>query len=236
MESTDPRRRETVLGSPLLRDLAPAVREAVLERAVPRSLERRQVLFREGDEAEAMFLVASGHLKLTQLAADGREVIVRFVGPGEPVAGITALDEGNYPVTAQAAAPAEVLLWPRRVVREICERHPRVRSNLLQTISEHMKEAMDRTRELATERVAQRLARTLLRLARGAGRPAEGGTLLDLALSRQDLAEMAGTTLFTVSRQLSQWEEEGVVETGRERVLLRSIEALEEIAEEFAAS
>jgi CRP/FNR family transcriptional regulator, nitrogen oxide reductase regulator len=90
---------------------------------------------------------------------------------------------------------------------------------------------MSRARELATERVAQRVARNLLRLARQSGREADGGLLIGHPLSRQELAAMAGTTLYTVSRLLSQWEEAGIVETGRLKVLVRSPARLAELAE-----
>jgi CRP-like cAMP-binding protein len=92
----------------------------------------------------------------------------------------------------------------------------------------------ERLRELATERVEQRVARTLLRLARQVGRKVEGGVLIDMPLSRQDLAEMTGTTLYTVSRILSQWEQQHLVETGRERILIRQPHGLVAIAEDLS--
>lgn len=216
----------------LLRGVPAEGAEAALKRAVSRRLDRKQVLFHEGDKAVALYLVESGRLKLTQLAADGQEVLVRFVGPGEMCAAITALEGSAYPVTAQAVAPAKLLVWPREVLRELCDRYPQIQANILGAIAGHMNEAMTRTRELATERVAQRVARTLLRLARQAGRQVEGGVLIDHPLSRQELAEMTGTTLYTVSRLLSQWESDGLVEAGRERVLLRSPEGLSALAED----
>ena len=93
----------------------------------PRRLDRKQVLFREGETAAAMYLVESGRLKLTQLAADGQEVLVRFVVPGEICAGVTALEGSAYPVTAQAVEPAGLLVWPRDVLRELCRVYPRSR-------------------------------------------------------------------------------------------------------------
>jgi len=207
-------------------------RRAALEQAVSRRLDRKQVLFHEGEPAAALYVVESGRLKLTQLAADGQEVLVRFVGPGDACAGVAVLEGSSYPVTAQAVEPSRLALWPREVLRELCERHPQIQTNILRAIAGHLQESMTRTRELATERVAQRVARTLLRLSQQAGREVEGGVLVGHPLSRQELAEMAGTTLFTVSRLLSQWEADGVVEAGRERVLIRSPRRLAELAEE----
>jgi CRP-like cAMP-binding protein len=218
--------------SPLLDGVPAEGRQALLQRAASRRLDRKQVLFREGEPAAALYVVESGRLKLTQLTADGQEVLVRFVGPGEACAGVAVLEGSTYPVTAQAAEPCQLKLWPREVLRELSERYPQIQTNILRALASHLQESMTRTRELATERVAQRVARTLLRLSQQAGREVEGGVLVDHPLSRQELAEMAGTTLFTVSRLLSQWETQGVVESGRERVLIRSPQRLAEMAEE----
>lgn len=220
------------LTSNLLQGVSAEGREAALKRAVSRRLDRKQVLFREGEMAAAMYLLEAGRLKLTQLAADGQEVLVRFVGPGDLCAGVAALEGSAYPVTAQAVETASLLLWPRDVLRELCQRYPQIQTNILRAITGHLQDSMTRARELATERVASRVARTLLRLARQSGRPVDGGILVDHPLSRQELAEMTGTTLYTVSRLLSAWEDEGLVEAGRERVTIRSIAGLEGVAEE----
>lgn len=219
-------------GAALLDGVPAEGREAALKRAVPRRLDRKQVLFHEGEPAAALFLIESGRLKLTQISPDGQEVLVRFVGPGEICAGVAALEGSNYPVTAQAVEPARVLVLSREALRELCSRYPQIQTNILRAITGHLQDSMTRARELSTERVPQRVARTLLRLVRQAGRPVDGGVLVSHPLSRQELAEMAGTTLFTVSRLLSQWEEDGIVEAGREKVLVRSMRGLEELAEE----
>lgn len=203
----------------------------MLQRSVSRRLDRKEILFREGETASAMYLLESGRLKLTQLAADGQEVLVRFVGPGELCAGVAALEGSSYPVTAQAVEPTVLRLWRRDVLRDLCQRYPQIQTDILRAITGHLQDSMTRARELATERVASRVARTLLRLARQSGREVEGGITVDHPLSRQELAEMTGTTLFTVSRLLSGWEDEGIVETGRERVMIRSMERLEALVD-----
>jgi CRP-like cAMP-binding protein len=103
-------------------------------------------------------------------------------------------------------------------------------------MSDRIQELQDRLRELSTERVERRIANTLLRLARQTGQKTPDGIRIDLALSRQDIAEMSGTTLYTVSRTLSRWEQIGIVESGRERVLIRSPHGLVAIAQDLPAS
>jgi CRP-like cAMP-binding protein len=96
-----------------------------------------------------------------------------------------------------------------------------------------MTEVQDRYRELATEKVERRIARTLLRLAAQSGRRVAEGVLIDIPLTRQDIAQMTGTTLFTVSRTLSEWERQGLLSVGRERVVIREPHALVKIAEDL---
>jgi CRP-like cAMP-binding protein len=111
---------------------------------------------------------------------------------------------------------------------------PKLALNAVRMMADHVLEFQERFSQLATERVERRLARSILRLASQAGRKIEDGVLIDLPLSRQDLAEMNGTTLYTVSRIMSQWEEQGLVRLGRERVVIRFPHGLVRIAEDLA--
>jgi cAMP-binding proteins - catabolite gene activator and regulatory subunit of cAMP-dependent protein kinases len=84
-----------------------------------------------------------------------------------------------------------------------------------------------------TERVERRVARALLRLVQEAGRRVDAGVEIDFPVSRQDIAEMTGTTLYTVSRLLSSWEERGIVRSGRQRIILTTPHALVALAEDL---
>jgi CRP/FNR family transcriptional regulator, nitrogen oxide reductase regulator len=223
-------------GASLFRGLASEARGDVLREARERTVGGGGMLFREGDPASALYLAIHGRLKLTQVGADGHEVILRFAGPGEAVAAVALFEEATYPLSAQAVGESRVLAWHPEVLRDLFRRHPQLALNTMQLLSERLREVQERFRELATERVAQRIARSLLRLVRQAGRRVEGGVLIDLPLSRQDLAQMTGTTLFTVSRVLSEWESQGILESGRERVLIRRPHGLVALAEDLPPS
>ena len=172
-------------------------------------------------------------MKLTQIAADGHEVLMRFVTKGDAVAALALFGGAAYPVTAGAVTDTVVVGWSRDVLQEFFQRYPSLAVNAMRLLSERLREVQERFRELATERVAQRIARALLRLVRQAGRRVEAGVLIDLPLSRQDLAEMTGTTLYTVSRVLSEWEQQGILESGRAKVLVRRPHALVALAEDL---
>ena len=162
-------------------------------------------------------------------------VLCAAVAFGElsPEAIIAALENTVYPLAAQAVEDCRALAWDSTTLERLMERFPRLAINGLRLVSQRWHELEERYRELATERVERRVAQTLLRLVRQVGQKVEGGVLIDLPLTRQDLAEMTGTTLYTVSRILSRWEQEQLVETGRERVLIRFPHGLARIAEDL---
>jgi CRP-like cAMP-binding protein len=216
--------------SPLFRGMASPVVEEILAAATLRSLVAGETLFLQGDPVEALFVVESGSLKLSQVTPDGEEVIVRTVGAGAIVVGVAVLDKRTLPVSGVALSDCRVLSWARPRILELAARHPLLRMNVVSTIADRMHDSLSRIRELSTENVGQRVARALLRLMRDSGRPVEGGTLIDQPLGRQELSEMAGTSMFTASRLLARWAREGVLEVGRQRVVVRSPERLEGLA------
>jgi CRP-like cAMP-binding protein len=206
-------------------------RDRWLERSTSVAYRRGQTIARQGDAAQRFFVVETGFLKLLQLTAEGTELIMRFVAPGEPFGGVVALSNAPYPVTAVVVQPSVVRQWPRETVSELLGMTPQVRVNIMREMATHMNEALTRVRELTTERVGQRLAHTLLRLARQCGRPEGTGVLITQPLTRQELADLTGTTLYTVSRTLTQWEAAGLIESRKRLLLVRSLKKLDELAE-----
>jgi CRP/FNR family transcriptional regulator, nitrogen oxide reductase regulator len=213
---------EVVTRSRIFDGLTDADRGTWLDASSLRLLKRRQALARQGEPAHCFYLVESGLLKLVQVTVDGKELIVRFVSAGEPFGGVVALDGAAYPVTALAAEPSRLRAWPREALGPLLHRYPHVRTNIMREMTAHMTDALTRVRELATERVGQRLAHTLLRLMRQGGRPTPDGMLIPHLLTRQELAELTGTTLYTVSRLLSKWEADGVMQTAGRRLIVRA--------------
>lgn len=218
---------------PLFSGLGERELAALQTSAAARSLAKHATLIREGDPAGEFMVVLSGRLKLAQVAADGQEVIVRYLGPGDMCAAVAIFAGNTYPATATAVEATTVLAWRREQVDELLRAIPALAVNAIRVLSGRVRELQDRVRELSTEKVARRIARALIRLARQTGKRVEQGVLLDLPLSREDLAKLTGTTLFTVSRVLSEWEAAGIVETGRERVVICRPHGLVSIAEDL---
>jgi CRP-like cAMP-binding protein len=211
-----------------------------LERAV--RLARRDkrpkgaTLFAQGDPAEAFYLILAGRLKVSQTTSDGQQVIIRYLGPPE-IAGCVAVCGGvPYPATATAVEPTWFLTWTRPRIAELAIRHPEIALNAMRIMGGRTIELQERLKEMHTQRVERRIARTLGRLVVQAGRRTAEGIEIDFPITRQDLAELTGTTLHTVSRTMSQWESAGLVASRRQRVVILRPHALVSIAEDLPGS
>lgn len=220
----------------LFKGLAPDELAIVAQEGRARQLRGGAHLFRQGDRATSLYILLAGSVKMTQLTPEGHQVLLRVAGPGETLGVIAALDDARYPATAQAADSCRLLSWDGDVMLSLMQRIPQLAINALSIMSRRVQEFQDRYRELATERVERRVARALLRLAQQVGRKVEGGILIDLTFTRQDLAEMTGTTRYTISRMLSDWEERGLVEASRERVFIKRPHDLVVIAEDLPSA
>ena len=217
----------------LFRELRPSELASVARAGRRRRAKADAFLFRQGDPGSALYILVEGQVKISQLTPEGHQVLLRVAGPGDMLGAVAVLENERYPATAQAADDCRLLAWDGPAMLALMQRFPQVAINALRIVSSRVREFQDRYRELATERVERRLARALLRLAGQAGRKVEDGVLIDLALTRQDLAEMTGATRFTVSRMLSEWEGQGIIEASRERVLIKRPHNLVIIAEDL---
>ncbi len=224
---------EELQQSPLFRGLSAAQIHEVLRAARTRKLPRDSFLFEQGDPAATLYLLQTGRMRILQVTPEGQQVLLRLVTPGEICGGVALLAGATYPASARAVEDCTALGWEERTLTGLMEQFPRLALNALQLLAGQLQTLQDSYRELATERVERRVARALLRLVRQAGRRVEGGVLIDFPLSREDLAEMTGATLFTVSRILSGWEREGLIESGRQRILIRFPHGLVAIAEDL---
>lgn len=207
--------------------------DEVLQQARPRRYERNAIVFEQGAAAHSFFVLLDGRLKVVQSNADGQQVLVRFVNPGELFGIAAAIGRTEYPGTAVAAAESVALAWPMRYWAELVSRFPSVATNTLRVLGGRLQEQHTKVQEIATQRIERRVAQVLLRLIRQAGRKVETGVLIDFPLTRQDLAELTATTLFTVSRIMSAWEQSGIATSERQRILVRDPHRLLQIAEDM---
>jgi len=207
--------------------------KSFIEHSVVRTIEEDEFFFFQVDPATYFYILVSCRAKLIQSNAAGQQVNLRTIHEWQMFGALGAVRPGaSYPATAQALEPSSALAIKSDFLHDAMQTRPYLNFGLMQLMTGYIQEMQERYRELATERVEQRIALTILRLASQIGiRTTDEETVIELPLSRQDVAEASGTTIFTVSRVLADWERRGLVETGRERVVIRKPHGLVQISE-----
>jgi CRP-like cAMP-binding protein len=195
--------------------------DEVLLTATSRRFAAGTAVFEQGQAADRFFILLDGRLRVTQITPDGQQTVVRIVHPGDLFGIARALQRHDYPGTATAAIDSIVLQWPMSEWDRLVSRFPNIAINAMQAMGQRLQEAHARVRELSTEAVERRVAHAVLRLAGQAGKAEGGAVRIDFPISRQDIAEMTGTTLHTVSRILSGWQKAGIVEGGRQMLVVK---------------
>jgi CRP/FNR family transcriptional regulator, nitrogen oxide reductase regulator len=203
------------------REIASAARE--------QEYSRRQIIYLEGDPVRQVVLLTSGHVKIVQCGRNGNEVILRLNGPGDVVGTFGLCTQACHRSMAQALSPSKALVWEAAVFESIAQGIPVLRRNTTHILSKRLEDLEERFREISTERVSVRLSHEILRLLNQVGRRVNG--VVEISLSHEDLAQLIGTTLFTVSRLLSDWDQRGIVSTRRKSVSVHNLQALVELAE-----
>ncbi|HVN16670.1 MAG TPA: Crp/Fnr family transcriptional regulator [Anaerolineales bacterium] len=203
----------------------------LVQRAIERSIEEGEFFFFQGDPATYLYILISGRAKLMQTSKAGQQVNLRTINEWQLFGALGAVrEQATYPATAQALESSTALAIESSFLHEMMQTRPQLSFGLMQLMTGYIQEMQARYRELATEKVEQRIARALLRLVATMGVRVEGNAV-ELTFTRQQLAEISGTTLFTVSRVLSDWEKQAIVETGREKVRILKPHDLVQIAE-----
>ncbi|MFZ5880381.1 MAG: Crp/Fnr family transcriptional regulator [Chloroflexota bacterium] len=208
--------------------------QAIARMGILRAVEEGAFFFLQGEPAHYLYILISGRAKLCQIGLDGQQVNLRTLTPRQLFGAVGAVDPAaHYPACAQALEDSAALSIPSDKFRNLLEQRPHLSFGLMKLMTGYIQEMQARYREMATEKVEQRIARVLLRLAGQTGKRVEEGVLIELPFSRQDLAEMAGTTLYTVSRTLKAWEKQGIILAARELVILKKPHAVMQLAEGF---
>jgi len=220
--------------SPLFAPLSGEERAGLAKRLVRRRFEKDGYVFFEGDPAEWLILVVEGQVKMLKQSESGRETILDTFGPGQIVGEVGMLVGDVYPATAQAMEPAVTLSLRRAEYLALLHSHPELSWALIEELGRRLQRAHETIRSLAVEKVERRVARVLLRMASAAGERLEEGTVrITLPLSRQDIADMAGTVIETAIRTLSKFQKQGLIETRQGHIILLKPHLLVAIAEEI---
>lgn len=184
-----------------------------------------------GDRAENLFVVADGRVKLLRHSLSGRNVLLDMLTPGEFFGSLSTLGDEVYPDTAEAQTQTCVLAIDASDFRQILETYPQVALKVVDIMAERLRTAHERVRQLSALSSEGRIANILLVLGKKFGKSSDVGLLIQSPLTRDDLAAMSGTTTETASRVMSQFQKDGLIQTGRKWVSIIDQQALERIAE-----
>ena len=223
--------RSLIVDMPAFAGLSGEDLDLILKQARSSRFAKDVEIFSQDGEAGQFFLLLNGHIRVVRTTPDGEQVIARYINEGELFGIAVAMGRATYPASAIAAVDCVVVCWPNAAWPELLARVPKFASSAYGTIGARLQETQTRVVEMSTQQVEQRIASALLRLVAQSGRKTGEGVEIDFPISRQDIAEMTGSTLHTVSRLLSAWEGDGIVRSGRQKVIVIDPHALMLIAE-----
>ncbi len=182
-----------------------------------------ETIFWEGDPSDWFYIISEGKVKVTKLASTGKEIILSFFGPGEMFGEVAVFEDKTYPASAKAISETQLLGIKKADLLNFLIKYPQVSLRIIGILSGRLRDAQSRLRDLAGERVEQRLARMLLMLSTRLG--------TTLPFTRQELSEMAGTTTETTIRVLSQWKDRGIINSVRGKIAITDESKLKLLAE-----
>ncbi len=223
--------RSLISGLPAFAGLDGRDLDGILSRARSSRFAKDSEVFGQDEEAGSFFLLLSGHIRVVRTSPEGHQVIARYITEGELFGIAIAMVRTTYPASAVAAVDCVVLAWPNSAWADLQSRFPAFGASAYRTIGSRLQDTQTQVMEMSTQQVEQRIAHALLRIVSQSGRKTPEGIEIDFPITRQDIAEMTGTTLHTVSRLLSAWEDQGIVRSARQKVMVTDPHALMLVAE-----
>jgi CRP/FNR family transcriptional regulator, nitrogen oxide reductase regulator len=223
--------RSLVSSLPTFADLSAGDIDDILRDARPLRFPKDTSVFEQGQEAHSFYLLLNGRVRAQKVTPAGEQVVIRFIGPGEMFGVAMAIGQDAYPARAIAIVESLALAWQNSAWPRLLARHPNLAVHTMQTLGARLQESQTRLMEMSTQEAERRIAHTLLRLLDQGGRPTNDGVLIDVPISRKDIAQMVGATLHTVSRIMSAWESRGLVSSGRRKVVVRDRFKLSRLAD-----
>jgi len=177
-------------------------------------------VFIEGDSSDWLYIVAKEKIKIVKHTAAGKDIILEIMSPGDIFGGVAVLDKKPYPASAQAMESASVVRISRNNLLGVMEEYPIIKHEIIRDFSNRLRDAHELLKNIATERVEIRIASLLLKLSEKIG--SDGGVYkkIDFPLTRQEIAEMVGTTVETCIRTMSKFQKQGMVKSQRGRILI----------------
>jgi CRP-like cAMP-binding protein len=203
----------------------------ILDQATSRRYDAGVAIFEEDHPADRFYMLLDGYVRVVHITQTGDQVTALHIPAGQLLGIAKAIGRDTYPATAITATEALALSWPTRLWSRFVSDYDGFATVTYKTLGHRFGEMNNRIVEMATQQVERRVANALLRLINQTGRNVDGGIEIDFPITRQDLSELTATTLHTVSRLLSGWEKQGLVESRRKRIKVCDPHALVVLAQ-----
>ncbi|MCL5024281.1 MAG: Crp/Fnr family transcriptional regulator [Nitrospirae bacterium] len=204
----------TTLNGSELKEVAPYL--------IPVSFRKKEAIFSEGDPSEWLYIVTEGKVKITKLSMDGKEIILEVIHPGDFFGGLAVLRGFPYPANAVAMEDSKLLKISRSNLMRVLDRFPNLMYCMAQQVGDRMKESHETLKNIALERVEARIASLLLKLSDKTGRKTDEGIVIEMRLTKQDIAEMVGTTVETSIRTISKLKKAGIMAEKEGRITIKN--------------
>jgi len=221
---------ELLRTTPIFSRLSPADRKTVAEVSRVQQFARGETIFEQDSPSDAFYAIASGRVKIFKMMPSGKDVILEVFGPGDPLGAVAAYMDRPFPASASALEDTTCVIIPRPAFFRLLETQPSLVRGLLLGLTFRLVELTNRLAEMTGGRIEPRFARLFLKLASEMGREERGGAFIPLALSRQELADLTGTTIETCIRIMSRWNKDDVVRTEKDGFVVLERGELEKIA------
>ena len=222
--------KDLIFDAPLFRELEDVDRQRLGEITSVKQFSRGEEIFREGSPPEFSYLIVTGRVKIFKITPAGRDIILELFSAGDLFGAIAAYRGIPYPASAAALEDATLLQVPQKKFFMLLEQHPSLVRGLLLSLTQRLVQLTNRIASLTGGRLEPRFARLFLKLADEVGKSGPEGQVVPLALSRQELADMTGTTIETCIRLMSRWSKEGIVRTGKDGFVLLDRKTLEQVS------
>lgn len=187
---------------------------------------KKEAIFSEGDPPEWFYIVKSGKVKITKLSHEGKEIILEVISPYDIFGGVAVIRSFPYPANAVSMEDSEVLKISRKNLMRLVDRFPNLMYCMALQLGDRMKSSYDSLKNIALERVEARIAALLIKLAGKVGVEIREGLLIDIRLTKQDVADMVGTTVETSIRTFSKFKKQGLVADKDGKFVIRNREGL----------
>lgn len=225
-----PTAEELLRTTPIFSRLSPADRQTIGAVSAVREFKRGETIFEQDSPSEAFYAITSGRVKIFKLMPNGKDLILEVFGPGDPLGAVAAYMGRPFPASASALEDTTCVVIPRPAFFRLLEQNPSLVRGLLLGLTTRLVELTNRLAELSGGRIEPRFARLFLKLADQMGRVERGGIFIPLALSRQELADMTGTTIETCIRIMSRWGKQDIVRTEKDGFVITDRKGLEALA------